>query len=71
MSLPDIFFVAVLGLVIFGPKKLASIAPEAGKMLARWKKMSADFQSQLAAEVSVRGSGRRMEPAPAETSVHE
>jgi Sec-independent protein translocase protein TatA len=48
VSLPDIFFIALLGLVIFGPKKLASIAPEAGRMLARWKKMSADFQSQLA-----------------------
>jgi Sec-independent protein translocase protein TatA len=52
VSLPDIFFIALLGLVIFGPKKLATIAPEAGKMLARWKKMSSDFQSQLAAEVS-------------------
>jgi Sec-independent protein translocase protein TatA len=38
VSLPDIFLIALLGLIVFGPKKLASIAPEPGKMLARWKK---------------------------------
>jgi Sec-independent protein translocase protein TatA len=61
----------LLGLVIFGPKKLASIAPEAGRMLARWKKMSADFQSQLAPEVSVRVNDSPMERAPAESSVRK
>lgn len=52
MSLSEMFFLGLLGLVIFGPKKLATIAPQVGKTIARWKKVSSEFQSQLATEIS-------------------
>jgi Sec-independent protein translocase protein TatA len=45
-------FLGLLGLVIFGPKKLAEVGQEGGKILARLKKMSNEFQSQLATELS-------------------
>ena len=67
MSLSERFFLALLGLVIFGPKKLAGIAPQVGKTLARWKAISSDFQSQLATEISVTASDRLMD-APAKAS---
>ena len=44
MSLAEMFFLGLLALVIFGPKKLASIAPQIGSSLARLKKVSRDFQ---------------------------
>jgi Sec-independent protein translocase protein TatA len=52
MSMPEMLFLGLLGLVIFGPKKLVSAGQEAGKALARLRKMSADFQVQLEAEIS-------------------
>jgi Sec-independent protein translocase protein TatA len=51
-------FLALLGLVIFGPKKLAEVGQQAGQMLARLKKVSGDFQSQLATEISAKTNDR-------------
>ena len=47
MSLSEMLFLGLLGLVIFGPKKLAEVAQGAGKLVARWKNVSREFQSQL------------------------
>jgi Sec-independent protein translocase protein TatA len=58
MSLSEMFFLALLGLVVFGPKKLAEIAQKAGQLLARFKKVSGEFQSQLAMEISAAGNDR-------------
>jgi Sec-independent protein translocase protein TatA len=52
MSLAEMFFLGLLALVIFGPKKLASIAPQIASTLARLKKVSTDFQSQLTTEIT-------------------
>jgi TatA/E family protein of Tat protein translocase len=52
MSLSEMVFIGLLGLVIFGPKKLVEVGQEAGKTLARLKKMSNEFQSQLGSEIS-------------------
>jgi Sec-independent protein translocase protein TatA len=52
VSLSEMLFLGLLGLVIFGPKRLASVGQQAGKTLARWKKISSEFQSQLATEIS-------------------
>jgi Sec-independent protein translocase protein TatA len=51
MSLSEMLFLGRLRLVIFGPKKLAEFAQQAGKTLARLKKVSSEFQSQLATEI--------------------
>jgi Sec-independent protein translocase protein TatA len=52
VSLSEMLFLGLLGLVIFGPKKLAEVGQESGKTLARLKKMGSEFQSQLSTEVS-------------------
>jgi Sec-independent protein translocase protein TatA len=70
MSLSEMMFLALLGLVIFGPKKLATIGQQAGQMLARLKKMSGDFQSQLSTEISAAASDRAAE-SPVTTSIRE
>jgi Sec-independent protein translocase protein TatA len=61
-------FLALLGLVIFGPKKLVAVAQEAGKMLARLKKVSSDFHSQVQAEISAIPSDRSTKPPVATSS---
>jgi Sec-independent protein translocase protein TatA len=63
MSLSEMIFLALLGLVIFGPKKLAEAGQQAGQMLARLKKVSSEFQSQLATEISSTASDRPAESA--------
>jgi sec-independent protein translocase protein TatB len=61
VSLAEMLFLGLLGLVIFGPKKLVEVRQQAGKMLARLKKMSGDFRSQLATEVSATPDHRTTE----------
>jgi len=68
VSLPEMLFLALLGLVIFGPKKLVALAQDAGKMLARLKKVSSDFQSQLQVEISATRSDHSMKPLPVANS---
>lgn len=52
MSLSETLFLGLLGLIIFGPKKLATLGQQAGKLLAQLKKISTEFQSQLATETA-------------------
>lgn len=55
--MPDILFILVLALVIFGPKKLPEIAQQIGRYLAQFKQIKAEFRSQLEGEL------RKMEAA--------
>jgi len=71
MSLSEIVFIGLLGLVVFGPKKLATLGQQAGQTLARLKNVSNEFQSQLQAEVSAAASNPSMEQAPAEIGVEK
>jgi Sec-independent protein translocase protein TatA len=67
MSLSEMLFLGLLGLVIFGPKRLAELGQQAGKTLARWKKISSEFQNQLTTEISGTRSNRPILSAEAET----
>src|SRR5438477_12270245 len=44
-------FLVVLGLLLFGPKKLPEIGRQIGKFMAEFKRASAEFQNQLNDEV--------------------
>lgn len=52
MSLSEMLFLGLLGLVVFGPRKLSKVAQQAGRTLAQFKKASAELTSQLVSEVS-------------------
>jgi sec-independent protein translocase protein TatB len=71
MSLSEMLFVGLLGLVIFGPRKLATLGQQAGQALARLKRVSGEFQSQLDAEVSATASDRPMKQSPVTTSIEK
>jgi sec-independent protein translocase protein TatB len=76
--MPDILFILVLALVIFGPKKLPEIARQVAKFMAQFRMMRDDLKRQLEGELlkieleekqkAVAAPARQLEAAkPAET----
>lgn len=51
LSFSEMFFIFLLALIIFGPKKLPEIGRQIGKALAEFKRYSNDFKYQLESEV--------------------
>jgi sec-independent protein translocase protein TatB len=49
--MPDILFILLLALVIFGPKKLPEIARQIAKYMLQFRQMSNDFKRQLESEL--------------------
>ena len=49
--MPDILFILLLALVIFGPKRLPEIARQIAKYMAHFRQMSNDLKSQLNSEM--------------------
>lgn len=49
--MPDILFILVLALVIFGPKRLPEIARQLAKFLAQFRMMRDDLRRQIETEV--------------------
>jgi sec-independent protein translocase protein TatB len=44
-------FLVLLGLLLFGPKKLPEIGRQIGRLMAEFRRASAEFQNQLTDEV--------------------
>jgi TatA/E family protein of Tat protein translocase len=51
LGMPEMIFLAFLGLLLFGPKKLPEIGRQLGKAMAEFKRASQEFQNQLQEEV--------------------
>jgi TatA/E family protein of Tat protein translocase len=51
LGVPEMIFLAVLGLLLFGPRKLPEIGRQLGKAMGEFKRASQEFQSQLNEEV--------------------
>ena len=49
--MPDILFILVLALIIFGPKKLPEVARQLAKFMAQFRMMRDDFRRQLQSEL--------------------
>lgn len=47
----ELFVIFVVGLVVFGPRKLPEIGKSLGRMMAEFKRASADFQRTIEDEV--------------------
>ncbi len=48
--MPDILFIVLLALVMFGPKKLPEIARQVGKYLAQFRRMKSELLDQINVE---------------------
>ena len=51
MKSSEILFIALMALVLFGPKKLSELGRQAGKMLGDFKRASEQFKAQVADEM--------------------
>ena len=49
--MPDVLFILVLALVIFGPKRLPEIARQIAKFMAQFRMMRDDLKRQLEGEL--------------------
>jgi sec-independent protein translocase protein TatB len=51
-SFSEMIFLVLLGLILFGPKRLPEIARTMGKFVAEFKRASNEFQSQIHSEIN-------------------
>lgn len=51
LGFPEMTFIFLLALIIFGPRRLPEIGRQIGKALAEFKRYSNDFKYQLETEV--------------------
>ena len=65
LGMPEMLFVFVLALLIFGPKKLPHIGREIGKAMGEFRRASNTFRSQLESEVRQLETTATGEPAQA------
>lgn len=65
MSFSGMVFMMLLGLIIFGPKKLPHVVKQIRRVLAELKSFTRDFKSQLEIEM---GARQREKIAPALSS---
>ena len=49
--MPDVLFILILALIIFGPKKLPEIARQLAKYMAQFRVMRDDLKRQLEGEL--------------------
>jgi sec-independent protein translocase protein TatB len=52
LGMPEMMFIFIVALIIFGPKKLPEIGRQIGKAMNDFKRASNDFKSQIEAEIS-------------------
>src|SRR5512146_2825476 len=51
LGFPEMAFIFLMALLLFGPKKLPEIGRQIGKALAEFKRASNEFKSQLETEI--------------------
>jgi TatA/E family protein of Tat protein translocase len=51
LGLPEMIFIFLLALIIFGPKKLPEIGRQIGKAMNEFKRASNEFKSQIEGEI--------------------
>jgi TatA/E family protein of Tat protein translocase len=51
LGLPEMIFIFLLALIIFGPRKLPEIGRQIGKAMAEFKRASNEFKAQIEGEM--------------------
>jgi TatA/E family protein of Tat protein translocase len=67
LGMPEMIFIFLLALIIFGPRKLPELGRQLGKALAEFKRASNEFRSQLETEMrNIELEERAKQPAKPE-----
>ena len=67
LGFTEIFFIFVLALIIFGPRKLPELGKTLGEALGQFKRASEDFKRSWEEEVELE-KRRPVQPKPAENT---
>jgi TatA/E family protein of Tat protein translocase len=67
----EIIFILVIALIVFGPRKLPEMGKSLGKMMAEFRKASADFKRTVEDEVEAEKYAQASLPAAAATAPAE
>src|SRR5512141_816531 len=51
LGMPEMIFIFLMALIVFGPKKLPDLARQLGKIMADFKRATNDFKYQLENEI--------------------
>src|SRR6476469_57681 len=54
LGFSELFFIGVLALIIFGPRKLPEIGRQVGRALAEFKRASNEFKAQMEYDTNLR-----------------
>ncbi|MET0349711.1 MAG: twin-arginine translocase TatA/TatE family subunit [Rhizobacter sp.] len=65
IGLPEIAIILVIALIVFGPRKLPEMGKSLGKMMAEFRKASADFKRTVEDEVEAEKYTQTALPAAA------
>ena len=52
LGLPEMIFIFVIALIIFGPKKMPEIGRQIGRALNEFKRASNEFKAQIESEIN-------------------
>jgi sec-independent protein translocase protein TatB len=63
MNFSGMVFLMLLGLIIFGPKKLPQVGMQIGRVLAELKSFTRDFKSKLEIEIEAASAQENTPPA--------
>lgn len=51
LGMPEMMFIALMALIVFGPKRLPELARQFGKIMAEFKRATNDFKYQIENEI--------------------
>jgi sec-independent protein translocase protein TatA len=64
---PELVLILIIGLIVFGPRKLPEIGKSVGKMIVEFRKASNDFKRTIEEEVEAE-KRPPVAPAPVQTA---
>ncbi|KAB2958502.1 MAG: twin-arginine translocase TatA/TatE family subunit, partial [Thermoanaerobaculia bacterium] len=64
LGVPELLFILVLALLLFGPKRLPEIGRTIGKGMAEFRRATNDLKRTIETEISLEESARRPTPVP-------
>lgn len=65
LGMPELLFILVLALLLFGPKRLPEIGRTIGKGMAEFRKATNDFKRTIETEIALEEAPKRPLPGPA------
>lgn len=64
LGFPEMIFIVVLALLIFGPKRLPEVGRTIGKGMAQFRKASSDLRRTIESEIALENETPRTPPRP-------